>query len=206
MRTPLISVAAALAIFELMLIWLVWTGRVETFDFPLRQTILAFDPLGAVAIWRGITFLGSSIFIAALAVIYILIFAVRSEWQAVKHLAVVMIGAVVIDTGLKWIVHRARPDEVFAQTMPTSYSFPSGHALFAIVLYIGIVTILAQRLGGIARTLLWVFAIIVVLLIGLSRIFLGVHYPTDVLGGYVGGALWLIVVDLFMPPNRLATQ
>lgn len=204
-RTTLLSAAATFAILELILIWLVWTGRVETFDFQLRLAVLALDPPSAVKIWRIITFLGSGIFITALTLVSITILAARAEWQAFKYLTAVMIGAVGMETGLKLIVHRSRPDEVFANTMPSSYSFPSGHALFAMAFYSGVAMIFVPRLNAIVRPSFWVVAVLLIILIGASRIFLGVHYPTDVLGGYIVAAFWLIVVQLLLPPNRSAS-
>lgn len=204
-RKTLISLSVTLVIMELMLIWLVTTGRLETFDHTLREALLAHDPPSAVAIWRGISFLGSSILITALAVVSIVVFALRAEWQVLKHIVFAMIGAVIIDTGLKTIVRRARPPEVFANTMPSSYSFPSGHALFAFVFYLAAAMILAHRLNGISRATLWTVAVLLVVLVGASRLFLGVHYPTDVLGGYVAGAFWLSVVPLALPKNPFAS-
>lgn len=205
MCKTLISIAIFLDLLELMLIWLFSTGRLETFDHTLREALLALDPPSAVSLWRGITFLGSGFVITALTVVSIVVFALRAEWQALKYLVVAMIGAVIIDTGLKTIVHRARPPEVFANTMPSSYSFPSGHALFAFVFYLSVAMIVAPRLNGIARATFWSVAVLLVVLIGASRLFLGVHYPTDVLGGYIAGAFWLSVVQLSLPRNPYAS-
>lgn len=205
MRKTLISLSVILALLELMLIWLFSTGRLEAFDHTLREALLTLDPSSAVAMWRGITFLGSGVVITALAVVSIVVFALRAEWQALKYVVFAMIGAVIIDTGLKTIIHRARPTEVFANTMPSSYSFPSGHALFAFVFYLTAAMILAPRLNGIARATFWSVAVLLVVLIGASRLFLGVHYPTDVLGGYIAGAFWLSVVQLSLPRNPYAS-
>ena len=195
-RKTLIRVAVTLAALLLLLIWFVWAGRANKFDLPLREALLAFDPPNAVDIWRGITFLGSGLVITALTVVCVIIFAARAEWQAARQIIYVMAGAVGVENGLKWIVHRARPDEVFPHTMPSSYSFPSGHALFAMAFYISVAMIVGHRLNDKARTALWVAAVSLVILIGASRIFLGVHYPSDVMGSYIAAGLWIVLLQL----------
>ena len=172
-RNTLISIAVTLAILEMLIIWLIWSN-----------------------FWRTITFLGSGIVITVLTVVCVMVFAVRAEWRPARQITFVMVGAVVVENGLKWIVHRAQPDEVFAHTMPLSYSFPSGHSLFAMAFYISFATIVASRLTGIARTTLRAVAVLLVILIGASRIFLGVHYPSDVLGGYVTAVLWMTLFNV----------
>ena len=92
---------------------------------------------------------------------------------------------------LKRIFERVRPD-IFPVIAESGYSFPSGHAMGAICFY-GILAYFAG-LGLRSKPLRWglmAAAGIYILLIGLSRVYLGVHYPTDILAGYAAGATWL---------------
>ncbi|MEO6055540.1 MAG: phosphatase PAP2 family protein, partial [Gemmatimonadales bacterium] len=79
--------------------------------------------------------------------------------------------------------------------LPGSYSFPSGHALFAFCFFTTGAALLAPRLPWPAlRRLVWIAAAALVLAIGFSRIYLGVHYPSDVLAGYTVGLMWSSVI------------
>ena len=108
---------------------------------------------------------------------------------------VVFVGAVPILAGifLKEAVGRARPDYLIIGLEPTSLSFPSGHALFAMV-FGGLLIVLA---GDIIRPVkvrraIQIGLALLILAIGASRVYLGVHYPSDVLGGYLFGAMALL--------------
>jgi undecaprenyl-diphosphatase len=99
-------------------------------------------------------------------------------------------GAVVLDLTLKFAFHRSRPVPFFGP-VPRTYSFPSGHSLFSFCFYGVLAGLLAGRVRSVpARVLIWLTAALLVLAIGLSRIYLGVHYPSDVIAGYLAGTIW----------------
>jgi len=100
-----------------------------------------------------------------------------------------MAGAIVLESGLKFFFQRARP-EVFFGSLPSSYSFPSGHALLSLCFYAGLAVLLPADWGAPMRILIWLATALLVLGIGLSRIYLGVHHPTDVIGGYLAALFW----------------
>ena len=140
----------------------------------------------------AVTSLGRHIVAAALmiSVISLLVF-VRRRIDAL----VVFISAVPIVAGilLKEVVGRARPDFFVIGSEPSSLSFPSGHALFAIV-FGGLLIILAGDLVKpvkLRRAIQIVLALLI-MAVGASRVYLGVHYPSDVLGGYLFGGMALL--------------
>jgi undecaprenyl-diphosphatase len=100
----------------------------------------------------------------------------------------------VLTTVLKSVFQRARPELFDSGYHASFYSFPSGHATVAVGLYGMLTVVLAYRLQGTARWAVAVSGILVVLLIGISRLYLGVHYPTDVVAGYLAALLWLVCV------------
>jgi undecaprenyl-diphosphatase len=110
-----------------------------------------------------------------------------------------------LDVGLKELFARARPQAFFDDyRIPKSFSFPSGHALFAVCFFGGLAVLLSHRLRGrLARILVWAIALVLIFLIGVSRVYLGVHYPTDVLGGFAVGTVWVASVAL---GDRLAKR
>jgi undecaprenyl-diphosphatase len=102
-----------------------------------------------------------------------------------------MAGAVVLDNLLKYAFHRVRPEPFFGIS-PETYSFPSGHVLFSACFYgmLGLVFAADVR-SVLSRAAIWAAAALLVSAIGLSRIYLGVHYPTDVIAGLLVGLFWL---------------
>jgi undecaprenyl-diphosphatase len=107
--------------------------------------------------------------------------------------AAVMAGSPILNYLLKVFFQRARPD-LNRLIEIGGYSFPSGHAMNAFTFY-GILTFLLWRHIPVrrGRTVLLLFSTILILAIGISRIYLGVHYPSDIIGGYLAGSFWLAV-------------
>ena len=103
-------------------------------------------------------------------------------------------GGVVLTTVLKVVFRRARPEILDSGYTASFYSFPSGHATVAVGFYGVLTLMLAFHLRGTARWTVAIFGTVNVLLIGLSRLYLGVHYPTDVLAGFLAAPLWLVSV------------
>ena len=98
-----------------------------------------------------------------------------------------MIAASILDAPFKYLVHRSRPLETLAIAMPTSFSFPSGHVLFATVFYVSLAMVFVKHRATTSSRMIWLCAGSVIALVTLSRLSLGVHYPSDVLGGLLAG-------------------
>ena len=191
-----LAIVMLFAIPLIVLTGLVWTETTENFDHVWRQVALGFDPLKLLNFWKGVTFLGSVLVITSLTLAVILALALLKQWRGSGYITSTMLIAVVLESAMKWSVQRARPNEVIAYAMPTSFSFPSGHTLYATAFYGSVAVLIFPFLTGWARAAVWVAVAILVLAIGASRIFLGVHYPTDVLAGFLAGALCIAVVHL----------
>ena len=100
----------------------------------------------------------------------------------------------ILDASLKQAFHRVRP-QVFFGMAPTNYSFPSGHALASFCFYSVLAGLIAHRVRSIrVRVGVGVLAALMIAAIGLSRIYLGVHYPSDVIAGYLAAAMWVSTV------------
>lgn len=163
-------------------------------DTAVLQLALNSDTPFTVAIWKTVTFFGSAAVLAPLSLVAIVGFAISKRRRDAVHFAIVMIGAVVIENAMKLSIHRARPAEVFANTLPPSSSFPSGHTLFATAFYASFALIVFRTTTHSRRIAAALVAAVIIIAIGLSRIFLGVHYPSDVLGGYLSAGLWIAVL------------
>ena len=104
-------------------------------------------------------------------------------------------GASLLNAGLKSILHRPRPELVPHLAVVSNASFPSGHAMISAAIYLTIAAMLSEtQPKRSARIFLMAFAGLLVLLIGCSRIYLGVHWPSDVLAGWCLGSVWALVV------------
>jgi undecaprenyl-diphosphatase len=106
---------------------------------------------------------------------------------------VAVFGGVVLNNLLKFIFERPRPDFVTHLTRVFTTSFPSGHATLSAITYLTIGALLARTYPTFEIGLYFMsLATFLTVLIGVSRIYLGVHYPTDILGGWCIGAAWAI--------------
>ncbi len=120
------------------------------------------------------------------------------NWKrAAVLLMTTMAGAVILNFALKVSFERVRPDPFFDTPLPASYSFPSGHALYAACFYGVLAWLITARIENKSlRILIWLIAALLALLIGLSRIYLGVHYPSDVIAGFAAAIVWILTVIL----------
>jgi undecaprenyl-diphosphatase len=180
-------------------------GETAAFDLAVRSWVHQFASPAMTRAMTAISLLGNSILIVELAVALAIFLALR--WRrAAAWLAISMAGALALNVTLKYVFHRPRPP-VFFGAEPHSYSFPSGHALSSFCFYGVMAGLIAARIRSPAlRIAVWVAAALLVAAIGVSRIYLGMHYPSDVLGGYLAAAIWvstLLVLDrLNFSPRR----
>jgi undecaprenyl-diphosphatase len=144
-------------------------------------------------IMNGITTLGSVPFVAALFVGSVIFFVYHGYRSEALFLGAAIGGAVLLNSLMKVFVHRPRPALPWAHVLP-DYSFPSGHSMNSLVFYLAVALIIravyGQRAGAIAVPL----ALLIAFAVGLSRIYLGYHYLSDVVGGFAAGLAWLFIV------------
>ncbi len=170
-------------------------GDTARFDANIRGFVHSFASPGATKFFIAMSFMGATgmIFLLAIAVIG---FAVERWKRGIVWLTLTMLGALVLDLALKSGFHRARPVPFFG-AVPHTYSFPSGHSLFSFCFYGVMAGLINGRVRSIwLRVTVWITAALMIALIGLSRIYLGVHYPSDVVAGYLAGAIWVSTMVL----------
>jgi undecaprenyl-diphosphatase len=119
-------------------------------------------------------------------------FLARRHWRGWLWLATVSISAMLINTGLKLFFQAARPDIIARLDPIATYSFPSGHAAGNMAFFLGI----AMLTGGQAR---WSGAIVLTLIVGVARIWLAAHWPSDVVCGWIEAAAILMLARLWLP-------
>src|SRR5947209_3968786 len=159
-----------------------------------------------VSVLRGITELGSSEWIGIVLGLAVLFFAYKCWWPSLVTVIVAVPGGMLLNEWLKLLVHRHRPfvDGWFVDW--SGYSFASGHTIGATLLYgqlaLFLIPIIKNRRG---RVLLFSAASVVIALVGFSRIALGAHYLTDVLGGVFFGMMWLTLCLFVARPFQRVT-
>jgi membrane-associated phospholipid phosphatase len=108
---------------------------------------------------------------------------------------VAVVGANLVSESVKLFFHRPRPEAWFGYPLPSTYSFPSGHAFVSFCFFLCLAEILIREEWPPARKLaVWTAAVLCTFTIGLSRVYLGVHYPTDVLAGYAAAIAWTTLI------------
>jgi undecaprenyl-diphosphatase len=192
----LLVATTALAVFG----WLaeeMLEGDTQQFDAFVRTAVHQFATPGITRLMQVFSFLGSVAAVTALCLVAICTSLYFHRARTAALLTITMLGATVLDIALKYAFHRPRPVAFFGAT-PSSYSFPSGHALGSFCFYGMLAAVLAARARGLgAKFCVWMAAMVLVGMIGFSRIYLGVHYPSDVIAGYCAAAVWIGAVGFF---------
>ncbi len=171
-------------------------GESRAFDTAVLLWINAHFPDWLYGPMLVVTTLGYYWFVLPLlAVATVLFYRKRRRISAVL-LPVATLGGMVLTTVLKSVFERARPDLFESGYTASFYSFPSGHATIAVGFYGTLTLLLAMRLAGLRRWAVVALGTALVLLIGFSRLYLGVHYPTDVLAGFLAAPLWISAIGL----------
>jgi membrane-associated phospholipid phosphatase len=156
----------------------------------------------------GITDLASTGAVFGLTVLAVAVLAALRHWRGAIALALSVLATQAVVAIVKALVTRPRPEEELALTDPSGYSFPSGHSASAVALYVTLALVAATLWKTRWRPVLYVAAGMLAVAIGLSRIYLGAHYPTDVLAGWLTGGIlvtasWALCSRL--PAGRRAT-
>ena len=175
----------------------VFEGDARHFDEWVRAAVNSRSTPTLTAAMRGFTYLGSTVFILSASVVGAAAFYILKWRRAAGLLLVTMAGAFVLNVALKLSFQRARPDPFFGVAAPDSFSFPSGHPLYTSCLFGTLAVIIGGRVRAApARVAAWAVAVVLVALVGLSRVYLGVHYPTDVVASYLAASVWILAVAI----------
>lgn len=174
-----------------------WSS-VTALDYEIGAEFYALREPLRTTIATGITRIGDrqgQTYIT-IAIVIILFFA--RKWRtALWYGLTVLIGADFLNSFTKDIFQRIRPDQIEHLVVQDGYAYPSGHAMGSIILFGGLLFLIIRYMNAsrnnlpIVKWAVSIFLLLLILAIGLSRIYLGVHYPSDVVGGYWLGLAWL---------------
>ncbi|MFN2484293.1 MAG: phosphatase PAP2 family protein [Candidatus Limnocylindria bacterium] len=188
------AVAVAGALTFLLLATLVALGATDAFDFAVTSWLTDPERSGGVPLARAVTDLGSTWAVTLIAVALLAVLLARRAvglgLLASGTIAVVALG----NSTIKLILSRARPEVLNAPIVEPGFSFPSGHALMSATTYgVLAVLVLRGRLPRPVKTAVVIALAALVGCVGLTRVYLGVHFLTDVIAGWVLGAVIVLV-------------
>ncbi len=203
---PLQNEARALALPMVLLIGAAWLF------FGILEDVVSGDPLvladGAIyralqdlrtapgdAVMIAITELGDTAVVVAVTIIIFLWLAWKRAWRTAAYWIAAIAGASALNTVIKVALHRARPGESLYPGW-SAFSFPSGHSTVNMVLYGFLAFLMARELRPVLRVLVALVAAVLIFMIAFSRLYLGVHWLSDVLGGLAFGSAWLALLGL----------
>ncbi len=192
MKRPLLTMAAALACAVVVL------ALVRTNNVPALATLVRIDNTihdwavthqspALTTFMTAITHLGGGSVVVVVLAAFALYAAKSRRWGQLVALIVSVAGGATISDAVKEWIARERPPVETHLVIADNPAFPSGHAIQAIVCYIAVAVMLRRRRW-------WFIMVGLAVSIGVSRVYLGVHWPTDVVGGWLLGGCWLVMV------------
>ena len=181
-------------------------GRLLAFDrhviLALRSSANPSAPIGPAWLQeaaRDITSLGSSIVLGIITFAVFGYLFLAGKPAVAWLILIAVLGGVALNNLLKFVFARPRPDFVTHAVRVFSTSFPSGHATLSAITYLTLGALLARTDPSLTMSLYFMsLAIFLTVIIGVSRIYLGVHYPTDIFGGWCIGAAWAMGCSVLM--------
>jgi undecaprenyl-diphosphatase len=176
-------------------------GALVAFDDATRDWLVERRSPGLTAVMTACTTIGSSPVLATLAFGIAVWLGVTRRRREALLVGGTTVGALVLSPLLKNIIERARPGDAHL-VLVNSWAFPSGHSLTSTAV-LGVLTVLASShlTHRPARAAVVALGVLLIVAVGVSRIYLGVHWPTDVLAGWLIGALWLALCLLAYDSN-----
>lgn len=163
------------------------------FDERLITAIQSYVSPSLTSIVNVITFFGSVKWFVLAAIFVCLLLIIAKKYSLAIFVALSSGLGGLINWLLKWLFKRERPD-ILPLIEETGFSFPSGHSMGSFIFYGALAFVLIHFVKNmLLRCIICLLLGLTILTIGVSRIYLGVHYPSDVLAGFLVGAIWLIL-------------
>lgn len=180
---------------------------VAVLDSPVTRWLVARRTPWLTTVMHGVTNLASAWFVALLLVVVTIVLRRGGHsWSVVLLPTLSAAGAAILVTTIKLLIARPRPTVGEVVAAAEGFAFPSGHSAQAVATY----AVLAWLVAHLAATrtmriAAWLTGAVIIVLIGLSRLYLGVHWLSDVIGGYIIGAAWAVVAVTAMTATDRAT-
>lgn len=172
-------------------------GRADRYDEIIMDAVHKVDDKSISRVMEAVTQLGSHAAISTAAGLTAIAMLRKGQKNDAWTVIISTGGAMAINTMLKNIFQRQRPIEMARRIkLPRSHSFPSGHSLLSAATYPIVAHHLVQHESSATQALVHTAAVVTILSVGFSRVYFGVHFPSDVLGGFAAGFGWLGLTSL----------
>ncbi|SEK73654.1 phosphatase PAP2 family protein [Paenibacillus sp. OK003] len=173
-------------------------NQIHVFDDTLIGWIQGMESPGMTRFMQLFTWIGSELPVVVITILAMLVLYIYLRHKSeLLFLACVIAGSTLLNALIKLVFQRARPT-INRIIEVSGYSFPSGHSMAAFSLYGGLAFLIWKHVPtATGRVLMIIVSAIFILTIGMSRIYLGVHYPSDVVGGYFLSGCWLAICIWF---------
>ena len=198
-----LKISLLLIISFIILTLLIVFDKTTGFDNFIYHLITSHmnDPLTKVN--KCFTFLGSTLFIIILSVFFFFFYLFKKRKNCSFIIASIIIISTVLNNVIKLIIRRERP-LVLALVTEKSFSFPSGHTMASTTLYgILLYFVIKSNLNKKVKIFLSIILVLIPLLVGVSRIYLGAHYASDVLGGFILSVSLILVSCHYIAKKEL---
>lgn len=171
-------------------------------DSSFYNFIISFKSKYTTLFFKGVTFLSSVLFMVVVSILLLLVKKIKYR----KLMLINIILDVILNTCLKYIFRRERPRDIM-MVIENGFSFPSGHTMLATIFYGFIIYLIYKSdKSNKFKYVSIILLSLLILLIGISRIYLGVHYTTDVLGGYLISISYLMVFIYYIEKKNLLVK
>jgi len=201
MELFLLGVCLPLNVLTLLIVAVLAHGQGLFWDTPIMLAIHSMAQTRLDILAARLTFLGIEGGVLPAGLLLTLGLCWFKKWRQGLYVAIAVLGTIPINFGFKLIFHRSRPylwDSFYAK--PYDYAFPSGHAMYS-MMFVVVLAVLAWKTPWFKPVV--VLGGLFVLAIAWTRIYLGVHYPSDILGGWMIGIAWALGVSLWIKPNEI---
>jgi undecaprenyl-diphosphatase len=170
-------------------------GVFETVDGSIRNQVISLESPPLTAAMLAVTRLGSTVYLWIIGAAVVIAFAAIRKWRLVGMILLAMIGQAVLHLGFKAIFDIERPPALLDYVVGDTPSFPSGHAIASTSFY-GLLAVLAARhsRGSAFKIVIYTAAAVLIFAICFSRVYFGVHHPSDVAAGSLAAAIWIAAV------------
>ncbi len=193
----LLTIVLPLVVFIFIMVMVI-NQYTNKFDSYVYYKISSFITPGLTELMKLITFFGSSEFLISIAgILLIFLFANKNYSFNISMIIINLILSAIINEGLKRIIQRSRPD-ILRLIDIHGYSFPSGHSMVSMSFYGFLIFLCLRKYKTKWKYITILLFAILILSIGISRIYLGVHFASDVLGGFCLGITWIGVFSNFI--------
>jgi membrane-associated phospholipid phosphatase len=184
--TGLVVLAAVIVGLGLLLVHVLLSGGLGRWDASVNEWFVAQRTTTLNAVTRWGSDLGATLTIVGVALVASVALAIARRWDAVRFVVVSLVLEVSVFLISTILVDRPRPDVHRLDISPPTSSYPSGHTAASIVLYVGLALVVsALTRNALLRAIAWILAVVLPIVVGLSRLYRGMPHPTDVLASVI---------------------